>query len=96
MSLLCNILALGLAATPAFAQAGPGGMGGPGGMQHGPPQQSGPGRPGGQTGGGGFGGVPGQQRPSGPWVGNGKTLSPAYNYIFQNPLPIPPVAELEL
>lgn len=33
--------------------------------------------------------------PPGQWRGNGQTRSPAYNYMFQYPLPIPPVATPE-
>lgn len=56
------------------------------------PQRPGRG-PGGRPGGGPP--IRGPPAPSGPWRGNGRSRSPAYNYMFQYPLPIPPVIQPE-
>lgn len=53
------------------------------------------GRPGGDRGPGYGYPIRGPEAPSGQWRGHGQTRSPAYNYMFQYPLPIPPVATPE-
>lgn len=81
MTFFYNVLFLGLAASTVTALS----------------QRPGGGRPGGgKPGGGPPGGIRGLPAPTGPWRGNGQSKSPAYNYLFQYPLPIPSLAQPEL
>lgn len=78
MRFIYNFLVLGLATSQALAQGPPGGGQFGGGGQQGGPHNGGGGPP----------------APTGPWQGAGQTAgSPAYNYIFQKPLHIPPTAK---
>ena len=81
MTFFYNVLFLGLAASTVTAL----------------PQRPGGGYSGGgKPGGGPRGGIRGPPAPTGPWRGTGQSKSPAYNYLFQHPLPIPSLARPEL
>ena len=83
MGFVYKFLLLALAITQTVAQGGPGSPGGSPGSgwnSHGSHNE-----------------WRGPPAPEGPWRGAGQSAgSPMYNYMFMNPLPIPPIAKPEL